>query len=92
VPPRGKLRPIHGASTRLLADLHRHGGAGALEQWSGFVRHPTHWRWLKEHEAHYDEAGEALWARECLDHVIARLPRRSARELRKLVQKLDDLC
>ncbi|NKE60749.1 hypothetical protein FXN61_29770 [Lentzea sp. PSKA42] len=76
----------------MLADLHRHGGAGALEQWSGFVRHPMHRRWLKEHEAHYDEAGEALWARECLDHVIARLPRRSARELRKLVQKLDDLC
>ncbi|RAS63986.1 hypothetical protein C8D87_106390 [Lentzea atacamensis] len=93
VPPRGRLRPIHGASTRLLADLHRHGGADALEQWSDFVRNPFHRRWLKEHEAHYDyEAGEALWSRELLDHVIARLPRRGARELRELVEKLDDLC
>jgi hypothetical protein len=51
-----------------------------------------HRRWAKEHEAHYDyQAGDALWARECLDHVIARLPRRSARELRELVEKLDAL-
>ncbi|MET9634664.1 hypothetical protein ABZX92_45215 [Lentzea sp. NPDC006480] len=42
---------------------------------------------------HYDhDAAEALWARECLDHVIGRLPRRSARELRELVEKLDALC
>jgi hypothetical protein len=54
------------------------------------VRDPLHRRRMKEHEAHYDDqAGDALWARECLDHVIARLPRRSARELRELVEKLD---
>jgi hypothetical protein len=93
VPPRGKLQPFHGASTRLLADLHRHGDVRELQEWSAFVRNPHHRRWLRQHEDAPDhEVADALWARERLEHTIRKLPRRSARELRELVNRLDDLC
>lgn len=90
MPRRGKLQPFDGASTRLLAELRRHGGALALEEWSMFVRNPYHRRWLRQHEDNPDhQVAGALWARERLEHTIRKLPRRSARELRKLVEALD---
>ena len=92
-PPRGKLRPFDGASTRLLAEVRRHGVSDSyLRQWSDFVRHPRHLRWLRQHEAYFDDdVVEALWAREQLEHIVGKLPRRSARELRKIIDTLDDL-
>lgn len=92
-PPRGKLQPFDGASTRLLAELHRHDrGIVHLREWSEFVRNPHHRRWVREAEDTFDhEVVEALWAREQLDHTMSKLPRRSARELRELVDALDDL-
>lgn len=58
-----------------------------------FVRSPHHRRWLREHEDNPDhQVADAFWARERLEHTIRKLPRRSARELRELVSRLDDLC
>ncbi len=93
-PPRGKLLPFDGASTRLLAEMRRHRASDSyLREWSRFVRNPHHRRWLRQHEAHIDDdVVEALWAREQLEHMVCKLPRRSARELREIVEALDDLC
>ena len=92
-PPGGKLQPFDGASIRLLAELRRHRASDSyLREWSKFVRNPHHRRWLREHEAYFDhQVADALWAREQLEHMVCKLPRRSARELRKIVDALDDL-
>jgi hypothetical protein len=68
--------------------------ADAIKIWRGFVQNPYRRLWID-----YEDGGCGVWqccsnpseAREILEAVILGMSRRRARELRSLVDQLDDL-
>lgn len=104
MPRRHPQRPVRldgtlpGASRRLQAALARSGIGSVTSSylvWSKFVHDPRHralWyddaAYLTEHRYGLEDPERA---REWLERAICTLPRRSSRELRKLVDRLDDL-
>ncbi|WP_226961940.1 MULTISPECIES: hypothetical protein [Streptomyces] len=70
------------------------GTAEALRRWRTFVREPGHRLWDERTNGGcliWACCGDPFEAREFLESVMRALSRRSARELRALVEPLDDL-
>ena len=100
--PRRRPTELDGFSHRFLSDIVRlelnrgylwpTAVQSSLRLWAEFVHNPYHRLWV-------EHIGCGIWeccgnpheARELLDFVARALPRRSARELRKRLEKLDDL-
>ncbi|WP_045311931.1 hypothetical protein [Lentzea aerocolonigenes] len=93
---------LRGLSGRLIADIDRiertrnylwPGSVTlALESWVRYADSPARRLWL--YDSPVDECEccpHPVQQRRLLDHVVSALPRKSARELRKRLQALDDL-
>lgn len=68
--------------------------ATALRMWRGFVRSPYRRLWLDYPDSGcgiFECCGSPREARETLEVVIAAMSERSSRELRRLVDRLDEM-
>lgn len=69
--------------------------SAALRMWRGFVRHPYRRLWVEYPDGGcgiFECCGSPWEARQLLETVMTSMSERSSRELRRLVDRLDEMC
>lgn len=101
--PRRRAGELHGFSPRFLSDIVRlelsrnylwpTAVQSALRHWTEFLHNPYRRLWDVDTEGCgvWECCGDPHEARELLEFVALALPRKSARELRRRLDELDDL-